>query len=172
MRCLFTIIFLFGLSALFGQKMLLIEKANRVKSTKLYIGETLKFRLTGKENYWYNRTITGILPETNTLMLDNFAVKLDSIAMLKVQRRSVWRILGPSFFTLGASLALATTIGKVIYRDKNINAPQLYGISALSLGISLPMNTLKKLKLGKRHRLRIIEVKFPDPIIPPPPKAQ
>ncbi|MCB0524974.1 MAG: hypothetical protein R3A50_03515 [Saprospiraceae bacterium] len=169
MRYLILFICIALLSPAFGQKMLLIEKANRARTTKMYVGETLHFRLKGKENYWYTRTITDILPESNTLLLDNFPVKLDSIGMLKVSRRQVWRLFGASFFTLGASLALATTVGKVIYQDENVDAPKLYALSAVSLGAGWFMLSPRKLKLGEKFRLRIIEIKFPDPIIPPPP---
>lgn len=163
---------LFAFSSLWGQKMLLIERANRAKTTKLYIGETLRFRLAGKENYWYQRTITGIIPESNTLLLDNFLVKLDSISVIKVNRKGIWRIAGGALLTLGTSLTLATTVGKVIYHDEDINAPKLFGIAAVSFGTGWFLSTPRKLKLGKKHRLRIIEIKFPDPLIPPPPMKQ
>ena len=123
MRFLGILAFCLVTSTLCAQKMLVLETANRAKTTKMYIGETLRFRLAGKENYWYERTITGMIPETNTILLDNFPVILDSIAVLKVQRAGIWRILGGSFFTLGASLALATTVGKLLYQDKELNAP-------------------------------------------------
>lgn len=173
MRFLFTsTILLLALSSLFAQKMLLIERANRAKTTKLYIGESLRFRLSGKEDYWYHRTITDIIPETKTLMLDNFAVKLDSISVLKVSRKGIWRITGGALLTFGASLALATGVGKIIYRDKSVDAPKLLGIAAVSFGAGWLMSTPRKLKLGKKHRLRIIEIKFPEPLIPPPPPRQ
>jgi hypothetical protein len=159
-------------SSLWGQKILVLERANRVRTTKLYQGELLRFRLAGKENYWYERTITDILPETKTLLLDNFAVQLDSIVAIKVNRRSIWRITGGALISLGATLTLATTAGKYFYNDDGVDAPKLYGIAAVSLGTGLFLNTTRKLKLGKKHRLRIIEIKFPDPMVPPPPMKQ
>lgn len=155
---LFSLCF-FGLSA-YGQKMLLLERANRAKTTKFYIGDVLRFRLTGEENYWYERTITDILPETNTLMLDNFAVKLPEIQTLKMRRRPIWRIMGGAAFSLGATLALATTVGRFGYQDKTVDAPALYGLAAGSFGAGWYLNTPRKLKLGKKHRLRIVEVRF------------
>jgi hypothetical protein len=163
---------LYSCTGVFAQKMLLLERANRAKTTKLYIGDDLRYRMAGPENYWYHRTITDMLPESQTLLLDNFSVKLDNISVIKVQRKGIWRIVGGALFTFGASLTLATTVGKVIYRDKNVDAPKLYGLAAVSLGAGWWMNTPKKLKLGKKHRLRLVEVKFPDPIIPPPPGKQ
>ena len=169
MRFLPILALFFAVQSLWGQKMLVLEKANRARTTKMYIGESLRFRMAGKENYWYNRTITGMIPETNTILLDGFPVKLDSIATLKVQRPRVWGILGGAFFTLGASLTLATTVGKVLYEDKNVNGLKLYSIAAVSAGAGWLMLRSKNLRLGKKHRLRLIEIKFPEPLIPPPP---
>ena len=170
MRIFLPLLFLFSsISSLFSQKMLLIERANRAKTTKLYVGETLHFRLKGKEDYWYSRSITEIYPESNTLLLDNFPVKLEDIARIKVRRKPIWRIAGGALFSLGATMTLATTVGKVLYNDKEINAVKLYSISAVSLGAGWLMLKPRKLKLGEKHRLRIVEVKFPDPLIPPPP---
>lgn len=104
--------------------------------------------------------------------MDNFLVKLDSISAIKVNRKGIWRVVGGALITFGASLTLATTVGKVVYRDKEVNAPKLYGIAAASLGAGLLLSTPKKLRLGKKNRLRIIEIKFPEPTTPLTPIKQ
>lgn len=143
-----------------GQKMLLLERANKAKTTKYYTGDVLRFKLAGEENYWYTRTISDILPESNTLMLDNYAVKLTDIQALKVRPKPIWRILGGAAYSLGATLTFATTIGKLAYRDDSVNAPKLYGIAAASLGTGWLLTHPRKLKLGEKHRLRIVEINF------------
>ena len=152
--------FLFFSCSVSGQKMLLLERANRAKTTKMYIGTYLKFRLIGEEDYWYERVITDILPESNTLLLDNFPVKLTDIAALRVQRAPIWRIVGGALFTFGGSLALAATVGRFYYNDRELKLGQLYGGSAASLGAGYFMLSKRTLKMGERHRLRIVEVKF------------
>ncbi len=164
--CYFLLLFLTIPS--YGQKMLLLERANRAKTTKMYVGETLRFRLNGAENYWYERTITDILPESNLLLLDNFPVKLDSIAVLKVSRRPIWRISGGALLSLGGTLALAATAGRLLYNDRDLDLPKLYGMSVVSAGSGLFFLSKRKLKLGNKHRLRIVEIKFPEPLIAPP----
>lgn len=154
-----------------GQKMLLLERANRAKTTKLYIGDRLEFRLAGEEDYWYQRTITDILPASNLLLLDNFPVKVDSIVALRVRRRPVWRLVGGTLFAGGASLALATTVG-AIYGDKDVQYGPLYVAAAGGLGAGAFLSTKRKLKLGKKFRLRIIEIDFGPPLIAPPPGKQ
>ncbi len=160
MRILFLLFFCLSIFSASGQKMLLLERENRARTTKYYVGEVLRFRLVGEENYWYERTITDILPETNTLMLDNFAVKLPDIQTIKVRRKPIWRIVGGAAFSLGATLALATTIGRFGYQDKDVDAPKLYSMAVASFGAGWFLNTPRKLKMGEKHRLRIVEVRF------------
>lgn len=158
--CLFLLLGCF--SQAFGQKMLLLERANRAKTTKIYIGETLHYRIAGDENYWYQRAITDMLPESNTLLLDNFVVKLSDIDELKVRRKPIIRITGGALFAFGATLSLATTVA-ALYRDKDTNYGALYATAAGSLGVGFLLNTKRTLKMGNKHRLRLIEIKFQQP---------
>lgn len=165
MRLFFTLLLAIGSFPLCGQKMLLLERANNAKPTKMYIGDNLHYRLKGQEDYWYNRTITDMLPEKNTLLLDNFAVPLDDISQLKVRRKGIWRIAGGTLFTFGASLAFATTIA-ALYKDKGTNYGALYATSVGAAGIGFYLNTKRTLKLDQKHRLRIIEIQFSQPTLP------
>lgn len=158
--------FIFALSHLSAnsQKILLLERANNARPSKMYIGDPLLYRVAGKEDYWYDRTITDMLPDRSIVLLDNFPVELGDISHLKVRRKPVWRITGGAMFAFGASLALATTIA-AIYRDEGTNYGALYGASAGSLGIGYFLNTRRTLKMGEKHRLRMIEINFAPPPI-------
>ncbi|MCB0577280.1 MAG: hypothetical protein KDC61_22160 [Saprospiraceae bacterium] len=162
MRTILIIVLYLSPALGFGQKILLLEKANRAKTTKFYIGESLSYRLAGKEDYWYDRSITDMLPESNTILLDNFPVKLGDISELKMRRRPIWRLVGGVLYAGGATLALATTIA-ALYKDKDTNYGALYAASAGSFGIGYFLNTKRKLKLGEKRRLRLIEIRFQAP---------
>lgn len=171
MRFLFSLLLLLAAAPAFGQKMLLLERANNAKPTKMYIGDNLHYRLAGQEKYWYERTITDMLPEKNTLLLDNFPVQLADISQLKVRRKGVWRIVGGTLFAFGASLAVATTIA-ALYNDKDTNYGAYYATSVGTAGIGYFLNTKRTLKLDQKHRLRIIEIQFPQPPLPAPASRQ
>lgn len=162
MRLFLLFLLTWSVSPAFGQKMLLLERANRARTTKMYIGDPLHYRIAGKENYWYERTITDMLPESNMLLLDNFPVKLGEISQIKVRRKPIIRITGGALFAFGATLSLATTVA-ALYRDKETNYGALYATAAGSLGIGYLLNTKRTLKLGEKHRLRVIEIKFQPP---------
>ena len=152
-----------ALAPLAAQKMLLLERAGSAKTTKMYIGDVLRYRLNGKEDYWYESVITDILPEKNVILLDNFATNVDSIYSIKVHRRPITRLAGGALFTFGSTLTFATTVA-ALYRDEYTNYGALYGTAAASLGTGLWMSMPRKLKLGKKFRLRPIEIDFgPQP---------
>lgn len=140
--------------------MVLLERANRAKTTKIFPGESLHFRLVGEEDYWYDRTITDILPESNALLLDNFPVKLTDIAYLRVRRKPLSRITGNLLFTFGATLALATTVGRFAYNDRELKLGKLYSAAAVSLGTGYFLSSKRTLKMDEKFRLRIVEIKF------------
>jgi hypothetical protein len=145
-----------------GQKMLLLERANSARTTRLYIGQTLHFRLAGEEDYWYERTITDILPESGLVLLDNFPVRLQDISHLKWRRKGGWRFLGGTLFSFGVSMGIATSIA-VVYNEGNTRPAPLYGLSAVSLASGWWLLKPRKLRLGDKHRLRAIEISFPPP---------
>lgn len=144
----------------FGQKILLLERANRAQTTKIYIGQTLQFRLAGEEDYWYERTITDILPESNILLLDNFPVKITDISALKVHRRPIYRIAGGALGTFGATLALAATVGRFGYNDRELQLGKLYGTAVASGATGWFLLKKRTLRMGDIHRLRAIEIKM------------
>lgn len=160
MKIIVTLLFFLGFltGSVAAQKMLIIEQANVAKTTRLFPGDRLIFRLEGEENYWYERTITEILPETNSLLLDNYLVKVEDIAAIKIHKKTIWRVAGGALLSLGVSLGFATGVA-AIYGD-DYNYPLLAGASVGSFLTGRYLLKRKKLKLGEKHRLRIIEVKF------------
>jgi hypothetical protein len=162
MRFCSLLCLLFAFSPVFSQKILLLERANHARTTKLYVGQTLNYSLVGDDRYWYERTITNLLPESNMLLLDNFPVKLTDIAALRIRRNPVLRWVGTTIFTFGASLAVATAAA-ALFHDHNTRYGLLAGTAAANMAGGYAMNTRRVLKMGQKHRLRIIEIKFVAP---------
>lgn len=125
------------------------------------------FRLQGEEDYWYKRTITDLLPEGNSLMLDHQLVRIEDIAALKISRKGYVRLIGSSLLTFGVSMGVAITAA-VLYRDFDYNFPALIGAGAGSFLAGTYLLTPRKIKMGDKFRLRIIEIRFGDTA---PPKS-
>jgi hypothetical protein len=143
---------------LFAQKFLLLERANDPKTVRFYPGERIKFRLEGEEDYWYKRTLQDVLPESNCVMMDNYLVKVNEIAAIKRPPRTIWRITGGAFLSLGIGLTFSTTAA-FIFRD-SYNYPLLYGSAGALLLSSRYMLRSRTVKMGDRYRLRPMEIKF------------
>jgi hypothetical protein len=145
-------------SVLHAQLYLLYEKANHAKTVKYQIGDQLRFRLEGEEGYWYARSITNILPESNSIMLDNYLVKVSDIVAIKRPPNTFCRITGGALLSFGIGLTFATTAA-LLYRDEQ-NYPAYYGAAAASLVSSRFLLRRRTVKLGEKHRLRPIEIRF------------
>lgn len=160
---LLTLIFCaLQLAPLSGQKMLILERANRAKTQRFYPGDGLHYRLQGQEDYWYRRQITDILPDQQSLLLDNFTVRLGDIHSLKVRRAPAMQIGGGALLSFGVSLAFASTVA-VLFGEREYNYAALYGSSALSFGVGYLMASKKKVRIDeRRYRLRLVEIRFPD----------
>lgn len=161
---LFSLIFCaLGATPLAGQKMLILERANRAKTVRYYSGDGLHYRLQGQEDYWYHRQITDIFPERQSLLLDNFVVRIDDIHSLQIRRSRPMQIGGGALLSFGISLAFASTMA-ALFGEREYNYAALYGSSALSFGIGYLMVSKKKIRIDdRRYRLRPIEIRFPDP---------
>ena len=154
-----TAILLFVGQSLSAQKFLLLERAKSAKTVKYAIGDRITFRLTGEEDYWYKRTITDILPDSKSIMMDNYWVKVEDIAAIKRPPRIGSRIAGGALLSFGIGLGFASTAA-LLYRDRTQKYPILYGGAGLSMLTSKFMIKPRKLYMGEKNRLRAIEIKF------------
>ncbi len=141
-----------------AQQYLLFEKANNPRTVKFQIGDELRFRLAGEENYWYTREITKILPEANSIMLDNYLVKVSDITAIKRPPNTFCRITGGALLSFGIGLTFATTAA-LLYRDEQ-NYPAYYAAAGASLLGSKFLLRRRTVHLGEKYRLRPIEIKF------------
>ncbi len=145
-------------NTLVAQYYLLFEKANKAQTVKYQIGNQLRFRLAGEENYWYTREITKILPESNSIMLDNYLVKVGDIAAIKRPPNTFCKITGGALLSFGVGLTFATTAA-LLYRDEQ-NYPAYYGAAGVSLLASKFLLRRRTVHLGEKYRLRPIEIRF------------
>ena len=136
--------------------MVLIERANRVKTDKLYLGYGIHYRLQGKDEYWYRREITDVLPESQAIYLDRELTPLKDIARMRYPRDPLPRILGGALLTFGVTLTIANTVS-YLRKDGDPTA-LLYGVALVSGTLGIHWSKPKLLKFGKRWRLRAIEV--------------
>jgi hypothetical protein len=155
----FVVVGLLGFQVANGQKILLIERANRAKTTRLFIGMPLQYSLKDEPKYWYKREITDILPASGHLMLDGFETKINDIAYLKRPRRGLVSGFGIVLVGFGVSLTVANTVAG-IRGDGGPNFGTYYAVAGGSMLLGAALKTKRRLRMGDRHRLRAIEIRF------------
>ncbi len=143
----------------FSQKMLLLEKYGRAKTTRIYPGQTLKFKMKNQPG-WYDRELTDVLPDQKSIVLDLEIVKIEDLEMLRVRRKIPLRALGSSLLSFSASLALFSTVAAI--RDRELEPGWLIIGGATTVGgLILIRDKGKKLPLGKKHNLRALDITLP-----------
>jgi len=149
-------------SFLSAQKVLLIEKYGRAKTTKIQIGEEIRYRLKGEKDFRVGY-IEDLRTDTSLIVLGRRYLSPDDIDAFQYDRRAPVVIgrslmvfgLGWSFF---AGLADLTNLGY----DYTAKDAIVTGTS-LALGFSLTLFKKKTIRFGKKRNLRIVDLTpFPN----------
>jgi len=156
MKWIFFFLFSLVFEGLFSQKILQMEHIHKVRATKFYTGDVLYFKLKGRENYWYQREITDILPKSNLIMLDLQPTPIGSIAAIKLPKPRIMSIIGTALMSFGATLTLAT--GYAALRGDKPRSEILLPVAVASFGVGIWMAKPRTHKMGKKRRLRVLEI--------------
>ncbi|MEM7104448.1 MAG: hypothetical protein AAF502_15025 [Bacteroidota bacterium] len=141
-----------------GQKILQVERSGRKKVQKYYIGDILNFKLKGEKTD-YSLPIRDMDDRTGLLTFDNgiFHIsEIGEIIVTKNQRAArAWNI---TFVNFGLSWALFTAIDVAVGGTFHWGAVVVVG-SAILVGYLIKwLFSKRKLKLGKKRRLRILNL--------------
>lgn len=151
-----------------SQKCLQLERANSLKKIRYYIGDDITFQLHDSDAGWYTRTITEIDVEGGNLIFFGHRQPIDDISMIKLQRGNGMQIVGGALQVGGAN----TIIFSITYPLFNDASPDWVGVGsgAAIMGIGTMIRWLFKTKrfvIGKNKRLRLLDLNFGPPVIPP-----
>ena len=152
-----------AISLIDAQKVLLLEKRNDPKTKKFFIGSTLSYKVASFPEEWRKGKIENILIEEGYIVFTDALVSIDEIIELKSYRgwaRAANLILtrfGATWWILG---------GIVHFYDDNISFgwdTLLIGAGAMLSGILIKkLFYTKRYKMGKKWRLRILDISFPS----------
>lgn len=159
MKKIMLLLLLLPTTLSFAQKMLLLENARKVKPVKFFVGEMLHYKLSEEQSTWFSDEIVDVLPDEQTLILGIQKVKINEIAMLHFPR-PILNGLGKQMTLFGVQLLFYSTIG-VVSNPKDSFAKKALLVGGASVGTSILVMKIfkhKKIKMGKKHRLRVIEI--------------
>jgi hypothetical protein len=162
----FTLLFLGVLfllpASVSAQKVLLIEKYGRAKTTKIRIGDEIRYRLKGEKEFRVGY-IEDLRTDTSLIVLGRGYLSPDNIDAFQYDRRApVW--IGRSLMVFGlgwsffAGVADLTNLGyDYTARDAIISG------TSLALGFSITLFKKKTIRFGKKRNLRIVDLTpFPN----------
>ncbi|MBK6933341.1 MAG: hypothetical protein IPH12_21720 [Saprospirales bacterium] len=141
-----------------AQKFIQLEKANRARVLKFYVGEDLTYRLKGKAE-WYTSTITDVQMDAQMVAFDWKNVRVADIEAIRLRHGGFVRSLGPSLMVFGASWAGFALVGAA-FDDYKLGASTAI-VSGTGLASGFVLHRIfkyKRVNLSARKRLRAVEI--------------
>ncbi|PHN05577.1 hypothetical protein CRP01_16440 [Flavilitoribacter nigricans DSM 23189 = NBRC 102662] len=159
---LFSLFFTLFLTDSSAQKVIQIEHYGRAKTDKIFIGEGIEYRLKGSKT-WRYAVVEGINIEQNLIILADRYLEPDKIDAFRYYR-SYSQKLGIQVMTFGVAWSGFALIGTAVDGDPETSYRLSDGIvtaSALATGFGITqLLKYKKIKFGKRKRLRLVDITF------------
>lgn len=151
----------FNLSA---QRVLLIEKNNSPRTTKIYTGDYIQYRLTGEKD-WFGDHIYELRDDVQALVFPDRYVSIADIDRMR-EGRPWARNIGLMLMTFGASWSGFAAIGTLTDGDPDTNYRWSdAAVTGISVGTGLLLPALfgsRRLRFGENSnlRLRIVDISF------------
>ena len=144
-----------------AQVYLQIEKFGSLKTIQIFEGQTINFKTREYPKTWRSATISRILPEDNSFVMDGDIFQPEDLHAISFPEKSLAYNIGTQLQRMGLGLILYGGIADLAgWQDI---APEAY-ISFASLST---FGTLMKFlfrrrifKFNKRRRLRIVDTRF------------
>ena len=163
---LLTIALFFAIScSVQGQVVLYFEKLKDVEPEKIYEGQHIHVKLKDYPNEWNTIRIDRILKEENVIFYDGGMFNIEEITHIRMKRGWV----------SGMSVSL-TTFGTVWLAyggiahfavgnfDFGVDTAVIGGGSLLIGWLLRKFFKWKKYKIGKKNRLKILDLSWPTPV--------
>lgn len=145
-----------------AQRILLLEKKGNPRPERIYIGDRITYRLAGEDD-WLEAEIYDLQEEQQLIVLEDRYVPLARVADLRFER-SFARPAGLSLITFGLGWSAFAAVGYAT--DGDPTTRYSWGdaaVTATSTGLGFLIQKLfgnRRVRLGKQHRLRVIDVSF------------
>ena len=165
MKYLILTLCLFFSNNTFSQKVLQIEKYGKAKTKKIYLGEQITFQLKGSKD-WHSEILVDLKTEEQILIFTNRYVKVEDIVTLKTFKNArMAKNLQYSLYSFAASWAFYS-LGATLFGESLTEAAAIVPSSSIILGWSIrKLFSSKKTRIGKRKRLRALDIGFNDQMI-------
>jgi len=150
--------------ALQSQKFIQIERYGRPKTERIYPGQVINYRY---QDAWYEGEIINIHYDIGKVELHNRFIALSEIEALRYPRRGA-KGLSRQLMLFGASWSGWALIGSATDNIPGVDyrwSDAAVTASSMVLGLALPaiVGKYKVLEMGKRRRLRLMDITIKSP---------
>jgi hypothetical protein len=155
---LFFLLCLWSVPTVSAQKFIQLEKANRARTIKFYVGQEITYRLKS-DNEWHIGTITNARMDSQLVALDMKQYRIADIDAIRLQHPGLVRNTGRALMVFGTSWAGFSLIGAA-FDDYKLTAGTAI-VSGTSLASGFILHRIfrnKNVKLNDRRRLRAVEI--------------
>lgn len=142
-----------------AQIFLQLELPHEVEAIKYSEGSYIEFKTTEIKG-WQTDRIVSIIPDGNSVLFENNLLSVKEITHVRL-RKPVASGVGKLFIGFGTGWFLFGTLG-YIFDGYRINTGDII-IGSVALGIGWVVHKVfskRKIKLGTKYRLRIIDTRF------------
>ena len=158
---LLSVLMPFGLQS---QKFIQIERYGRPKTERIYPGQVINYRYQGE---WYEGEILNIHYDLGKLELHNRFLAVADIEALRYPRRAP-KGLSQQLMLFGASWSGWALLGSATDNTPGVDyrwSDAAVTASSTALGLALPavVGKYKVLEMGKRRRLRLMDITIKSP---------
>lgn len=155
-----SILMLLYLLPCFAQKVLQLETIGKSETTKIYMGETIFLKTIHYPDYWLQATLEDVLVDAAAVVLADRIIPIQEITMIKWRKKSKMREIGR-----GVQYSAIAPVGyELIYGlvDPPIQWKSLgiFSGGTFLVGSLLRLIPPKKYKMGKKYRLRVLDLTF------------
>lgn len=149
-------------STLFAQRTLMLEQMIEVRPLKIYEGQTIWVkRKTIKE--WTKVKIEKLMEAEDVILTDNGMIHKDEITHVRFPREFV-RFLSKALKVAASGVLVSGGLGAL--SSNPVSIVGVITLSATSYGLGWLIKKIweyKVYKIGKKNRLRIIDLTLPSP---------
>ena len=147
----------------FCQKAIVLEAGGIVNTKKIFVGETLMYKLKEHHRYWLKETILDINIESQYILFENRTVHIDEIHSVRFTDGTKFiRTLSSIFTFFSYSIGFWSIIATLDGNPPGGNELKIMAGSFL-LGKLLKFAFFKTHRIKGRKRLRLIDITFYQP---------
>lgn len=150
-----------------GQKALLIEKRGSLKTVKIFVGETIYYKLKSDKKQWLEERIIDIKIEEGYVLFENRIVHVDSIYAIQFRNaRNAVKTIANVLIGFSYAWNFWTIVSLIDGTPFNWSTIAI-GVGSFVVGQLLKQVLFKTYKFKGRKRIRLIDLTFYETIPAP-----